>query len=85
VLCWTTDRLLAAPTDLGADLVVDAVAEPAFEVDELHDLFEVLPGGPPAELPRPAPQAVQEEEPLDSLVLGFATELQRLALEWQSA
>jgi hypothetical protein len=84
VLCWTTDRLLAAPTDLAADLVLDAVAEPALEVDELHDLFEVLPGEPPAELPRPARQAVGEE-PLDSLVRGFATELQRLALEWQSA
>jgi len=80
VLCWITERMLATPTDVGADLVVDAPADPASEVDALHDLFEE----PTTELPRPAPQAVREE-PLDSLVLGFATELQRLALEWQSA
>jgi hypothetical protein len=80
VLCWTTERLLATPTDVGADFVVDARADPPLEVDQLHHLVEE----PTTELPRPAPPAVRED-PLDSLVLGFATELQRLALEWQSA
>ena len=89
---------LAAIANADASLAIDNLHDlfdaplPADTVDDMSEMFETpvrATAALAAELPKPAsePRKQPREEParLDTLVRGFASELQRLAMEWQSA
>jgi hypothetical protein len=99
VVRWLTDRFQPSPAVVANDRSDgpgsgSALVDPALVVDELADLFE-LPGTGPMTMhrdadamgaaPAPAAAKAQGEIGIDSLVRGFVSDFQRLALEWQDA
>jgi hypothetical protein len=101
VLRWTNERFAGAPAGpaaRAANASPTTGADPTLSVDGLH-LFEddgdaAATADEPAmatavmTMARPtaaAATATPSDQPLDSLVRGFATDLRSLAMQWQSA
>lgn len=89
---------LAAIANADARLAIDSLHDlfdaplPDDPLDDVSEMFETpvrASAALAAAAPKPAPEARKQprEEParLDTLVRGFASEFQRLAMEWQSA
>lgn len=99
VVRWINDRFQPSAVAASSDRSDhpgpgSAIADPFLAVGELEDLFEVPGAKPPtmhreaAARPIAAAQIAKAPEPepgIDSLVRGFVSDFQRVALEWQGA
>src|SRR5689334_13035755 len=97
ILRWTNERfggLAAAAPARPATAAEQRASDPSLSVDGVVDLFEdhsvielavheAAPLAQPAAVQATAVQAAHAaDQPLDSLVRGFATEIRALALQW---
>lgn len=96
VIRWINDRFQQSSASKPANATVNGprpgrftpALDAALGVDELEDFFE-RPGATPVmhreSVAEREPAAPQQEVGIDSLVRGFVSDFQRVALEWQGA
>lgn len=85
ILRWTSERFAAPSPSAGVkDARPAQTSDPTLTVEGLH-LFDDDGIIEPVDEPAMAPAAMAAEQPLDSLVRGFATDIRTLALQWQGA
>jgi hypothetical protein len=92
VLRWTNERFTTVPAAPAAPAATrraeaprNANGDPTLSVDGLHFFEDESRAETPVDALVNAPAAAVSDQPLDSLVRGFATDIRALALQWQSA